>query len=140
MNLLQWQEQFGQGTQGAPIHIGSVTNSLKGHFTIPQGLLYATFRVYAQVLTVGSITVKLRFGFLDQDANAATQGIDFDPLAVANASDTRTPAWYNGAVAPDFNGSAFGILPPRCAVYIDTDGGVGFTGMYRVYCTGVMAD
>lgn len=109
----------------------------RGAFTMGQHVLFPTFRVVINAFTAGDVTVFLRFGFQDPDAEAATEGINFALLAALNASDTRSPVWVAGAAAPNFNGNPNSVLPPRVSVQITTNAVTGFNGKYTVYYAGL---
>lgn len=124
---------------------------LRTSFNIPQHLLYPTFRVWLTETptpyTHGLVLVKLRFGYDDPDTDVAAQGIDFAPLASANASDTRSPMWLSASIPPNFVGSQtnipgpgiqLGVLPPRVDLFLNTDTNLGFLGTYHVAVAGVI--
>jgi hypothetical protein len=109
------------------------------HVTLGQHVLFPTFRVVCtSAPTAGrTLQVKLRFGFIDADADAATQGIDFTALGALNASETRSPVWVSAAAAPGFPGQPWGILPPRMAVLLTTVGVGGFDGIVTLSYAGL---
>ena len=121
-----------------PVVLGALVNSLRGRFTIPQHVLFPTFRVVVYNRTAGDVTLKLRFGFENADADVATLGIDFATLAASQASDTRSPVWVVAAAAPNFVGNPNSILPPRVSVLLTTNAVTGFSGTYRLFYCGLI--
>lgn len=132
MNFLAhpWQPLHGPQAFAA----STVTNVVQNRVAIPVVNLFATFRVVLTAFTAGNIVIKLRFGFLNADADAATIGIDFAALAAANASDLRSVAFDVAGAAPSAVGSAPAILPPWLTVLATT---VGFTGTVALHYTAI---
>ena len=91
-------------------------DAVRDHFTIPQLCRSASFRVIILAYGVGNITVSLRFGHRDADADLATEGVDFVNLAAVNLSSLRSVNFSVGAALPSVAGSSPAYLPPRVAV------------------------
>lgn len=124
---LVWEQDFSDADalDAAVVH----------RFTLPQVSIFASFRVLVPTFTAGSLDlVSLRFGFGDADADAATEGMDFGPLAAAFASSYKTTVYSVGASAPDVEGNALAILPPRCSIRTTTSGGT-ITFAYQVFAS-----
>lgn len=127
---MPWVEGFKERLVGV-----NLADSVRGHFTIPQLYWGATFRVLILGPTSGSLTLKLRFGFQDADADLATLGIDFATLNAVDLSDTRSIVWADGAAAPGADGSPPAFPPPRVSVVATTAAGTELD--YLVLHTGV---
>lgn len=126
LNLIGWARVFGPDTPGA-----DVANELQGYFSIPDGNLCTLFRVVVPVLAGVSINVKLRFGFDDADALAATNGCDSGALLAAG-SILFNVVYDIAAVAPGVVGNPLAMLPPRVAVLATT---VGAGSAFQVFAT-----
>lgn len=111
----------------------NLVNDVRGYFPLPTLNLFATFRVVCPVMTVGSVTVKLRFGFTQTDAANSPNGINFPAIATSNGSVLASVVFDPAAIAPGCVGSPPGILPPICAVLLTT--GAAMNGTFQVHAT-----
>jgi hypothetical protein len=118
--------------------LGIIAASRVQSFTMPEHLLFPTFAVVLRAVVSGAVQVSLRFGFEDADTDAAIRGINFAPLTTPGASDVQSAGWAPAAAPPFFGGSPPAILPPRVAIFVTTDPGFGFNGLFDVYYCGIL--